>query len=458
MNTSLIRTAAPGGPPTALSLLNRSSNHTNTGPDGRHALRGPLLQALLVLGLVLGGAGWWVAGAPLAGAVIAQGVVKNERNRKVIQHQEGGIVSEILVKDGQQVRAGEILTYISDVRSNANRDVLRAQYAAELLRKKRLEAEVDLAASFNAAAFGKLAGAEIDLVGREQRLFDARRRNLDEQVSSMQAQAVEVEGQITGLKAQQTSNESGLKLARDELKLNEELAQQGYVQKTRLLTLERTVVEYDSRMGSIRSDLAAAQQKIQDLQLRATQARNSYQQQAADELKDATVKARELEERLRASEDLANRQAVRAPVAGTVMNLRVTGPGLNVGPREPLMEIVPAEERLVIESRVRLEDIAHVRVGTPAEVRLTAYEHRRTPTLPATVDFVSADRIEDPQSHTSWFIAQVSIPPEELAKHPDIALQPGMPTEVHVMTPARSMLSYLLGPIDAFRARALREP
>jgi HlyD family type I secretion membrane fusion protein len=413
---------------------------------------------LVVLVLTLGLFGWWMSSAPLSGAVVVQGIVKSELNRKVIQHQDGGIVSEILVRDGQKVVAGQVLTYISDVRSDVGRDVLRSQFAAELLRKKRLESEVEVAPTFNAAAFGKLATADGDLVGREQRLFDARRRNLDEQVASLLSQVGDVQAQIAGLMAQQTSTESGLKLARDELNLNEELASQGYVQKTRLMTLERTVVEYDSRLGQMTSEIAGAQQKIQDLHLRAAQARNTYQQQAADELKDATVRSREIEERLRASEDLANRQAVRAPVAGTVMGLRIGAPGLTVGPREPLMEIVPAEERLVIEGKVRLEDIAHVQVGAEAEVRLTAYESRRTPRLPAKVEFVSADRLVDNQNGASWFIAQLSIAPAELDQLPDIKLQTGMPAEVYVATPARSLASYLLGPLDSFRAKALREP
>jgi HlyD family type I secretion membrane fusion protein len=413
---------------------------------------------LFVLAVALGLFGWWMSSAPLSGAVVVQGIVKSELNRKVIQHQEGGIVSEILVRDGQKVAAGQVLTYISDVRSDVGRDVLRSQFAAELLRKKRLEAEVEVAPAFNAASFAKLAKADADLVGREQRLFDARRRNLDEQVASLLSQVGDVDAQIVGLKVQQTSTESGLKLARDEFRVNEELAVQGYVQKTRLMTLERTVVEYDARLGQMTSDIAAAQQKIQDLHLRAAQARNTYQQQAADELKDATVRSREMEERLRASEDLANRQAVRSPVAGTVMGLRIAAPGLTVGPRETLMEIVPAEERLVIEGKVRLEDIAHVQVGAQAEVRLTAYESRRTPRLPAKVEFVSADRMVDNQNGTSWFIAQLSIAPAELDKLPDIKLQSGMPAEVYVATPARSVASYLLGPLDSFRAKALREP
>jgi HlyD family type I secretion membrane fusion protein len=450
---------ATGGPVSVLELLDQAPTSAAQATQVRSALLAAHRLALLVVAVAAGLLAWWMSSAPLSGAVIVQGIVKSELNRKTIQHQEGGIVSEILVRDGQKVAAGQVLTYISDVRSDVGRDVLRSQYAAELLRKKRLEAEVEVARGFSAAAFGKLAKADADLVGREQRLFDARRRNLDEQVASLLSQVGDVEAQIAGLKSQQGSTESGLKLARDEFKLNEELAAQGYVQKTRLLTLERTVVEYESRLGQMRSDIAAAQQKIQDLHLRAAQARNTYQQQAADELKDATVRSREIEERLRASEDLANRQAVRAPVAGTVMGLRIAAPGLTVGPREPLMEIVPAEERLVIEGKVRLEDIAHVRVGATAEVRLTAYEFRRTPRLPARVDFVSADRVVDGQnSGASWFVVQLSIAPAELEQHPDIKLQTGMPAEVYVATPARSVASYLLGPIDSFRARALREP
>ncbi len=445
---------AVGGPTNALELLNSADPSSTSVQASRLGLR----SSLVVLGLAALLCGWWVSAAPLAGAVILQGVVKSELNRKVIQHQEGGIVSEILVRDGQQVKAGEVLTYISDVRSDVGRDVLRSQHAAELLRKKRLEAEVELAGTFDARQVGKLARADADLVEREQRLFDTRRRNLDEQVTSLESQVGDVNSQITGLRAQFGSTESGLKLARDELALNEKLAEQGYVQKARLLGLERVVVEYDSRLGQMHSDIAEAQQRIQDLRLRAAQARNTYQQQAADDLKDATVRLREIDERLRASEDLADRQAVRAPVAGTVMGLRIAAAGLNVGPRETLMEIVPAEERLVVEGRVRLEDIAHVRVGSSAEVRLTAYDYRRTPKLPAKVDFVSADRVIDPQNSGSWFVAQLSIDPAELAQHPDVKLQTGMPAEVYVSTPERSMLMYLLGPLDNFRERALREP
>jgi HlyD family type I secretion membrane fusion protein len=277
-------------------------------------------------------------------------------------------------------------------------------------------------------------------------------------VAALESQVGDVDNQIVGLRTQYASTETGLKLARDELKLNEKLAEQGYVHKAHLIGLERVVVDYESRLGQMHSDIAQAQQRVQDLHLRATQARNTYQQQATDDLKDATVRLREIDERLLASEDLANRQAVRAPVAGTVMGLRIAAAGLNVGPRETLMEIVPAEERLVVEGHVRIEDIAHVRVGSTAEVRLSAYEYRRTPKFSAKVDFVSADRVSDPQSGSSWFVAQLSIDPVELAQHPDVKLQTGMPAEVYVATPARSMAMYLLGPLDNFRARALREP
>ena len=189
------------------------------------------------------------------------------------------------------------------------------------------------------------------------------------------------------------------------------------------------------------------------------QARNQYQQQAATELKETVARLRELDERLRPAQDQVERQYVRSPVDGTVMSLRVAAVGTAVGPREAILDVVPAQERLIVEARVRPEDIDYVQNGTVGEVRLTAYEYRTMPMLTARVMSVSADRVEDPRgSGGAWFNVLMEVDAGELAKFPGARMQAGMPAEAYLSTPPRSLFDYLFRPLLIFGARGMREP
>jgi HlyD family type I secretion membrane fusion protein len=231
------------------------------------------------------------------------------------------------------------------------------------------------------------------------------------------------------------------------------------VHRTRLLALERTEADYRARVGEYRSEYAAARQRIADMRARIAQARNLYQSQAADELRDASAKVRDLEERLRPSQDQVERQIVRSPVDGEVMALRVSALGAVLGPREPILDVVPGQEKLVVEARIRPQDIDHVRKDARAEVRLVnAFDTRATPLLPGTVAFVSPDRMKAADGAESWFVATVEIEPAELARRPGLRLQAGMPAELYVATPARTVAAYLAKPLHAFSSRAMREP
>jgi HlyD family type I secretion membrane fusion protein len=186
--------------------------------------------------------------------------------------------------------------------------------------------------------------------------------------------------------------------------------------------------------------------------------RNQYLQQAADELKDNLARLKETQERLKPSEDMVDRQLVRSPVDGEVMSLRVGATGTAVAPREPLLDVVPAKEKLVVEARIKPTDIDYVRAGGAADIRLTAFEYRRTPVLSGQVLAVSADRVEDQRSGASWFVATVEVDATKLRETPGLRMQPGMPAEVYIATPARSFLEYLTHPLNGFTARAMREP
>jgi HlyD family type I secretion membrane fusion protein len=233
---------------------------------------------------------------------------------------------------------------------------------------------------------------------------------------------------------------------------------QGYVQRARLLQLQRDESDYRSRLAEAQSDLALAQQRTGELQARIAQARNQYQQLATDEARESAARVRELDERVRPSQDQAERQFVRAPVDGRVMALRVSSIGEVIGPRDALLDIVPTQEKLVVEARIRPQDIDHVRETSTAEVRLTAFDARTTPLLPGKVVFVSPDRITSQESGESWFVATVEVDAAALRDHPSLRLQPGMPAELFVKTPERTLFQYLAKPLTTFARRAMREP
>jgi HlyD family type I secretion membrane fusion protein len=440
--------------PTFASFLLRADDDPDSTRELRHQYRRALLPlaiagALLVL---------WSVTAPLSGAIVAAGKLKVELNRKTVQHQEGGIVRQILVRDGQRVQAGEALIVVGDVGNDAELSLLLDQMSAQRIRYARASAEAALGSSFAAPADLPESQGASEHLAREQALFSARRRTLDEQVESLNAQIRDAQAQASALQNQIASTAAAAKFAGEELEINEKLVRDGFVQRARLLQLQRDEADYRSRLSEGQSDLALARQRTGELQARIAQARNQYQQVATDEAKEAAATMRELEERLRPSRDQVDRQYVRAPVDGQVMALRVSSIGEVIGPRDPLLDIVPTHEKLVVEARVRPQDIAHVRQDTEADVRLSALDQRTTPLLPGKVTFVSPDRITAPESGESWFAATVEVDAAALANHSEVRLQAGMPAELFLKTPERTLFEYLAKPFSAFTHRAMREP
>jgi HlyD family type I secretion membrane fusion protein len=431
------------------SLFSRGAPNADQAVSLRLLRRRVVLPFAVVATLVA----LWCAWAPLSGAVVAVGQVQSELGRKVVQHQEGGIVREVLVRQGQVVRRGEALMVVGDIRNDAGLDILRKQMDAERIRAARARSELNLA---TAVAWPIAATGEA--LVRERQLFDARRQTLIEQLAALESQARDAKARAAALTAQVDASERSTALARDELNMNAELARSGFVHKARLITLERSVADLASRTEAARGEIAEARMQLSATGSAMAQARGAYQQRAADELKEASARLREIEDRLRPTQDQVDRQTVRAPVDGTVMALRVTAPGTAVGPREPLLEIAPANENLIIELHIDTHDIDHVRKNGAAEVRLSAFNSRSTPLLPAKVVGVSPDAVMDAESKQSWYVAQVEVQTDELTKHPELRLQAGMPAEVFVTTPARTLLEYLLEPLGDFARRALREP
>lgn len=430
--------------------------------DVDHAERPwPLIRAGIMGTLILiGGIGAWVWLAPISGAVIGAGLIKVDMNRKTVQHQEGGLVGEILVRDGTKVKAGQTLIVLKDVRVDAGNEAVRTQLDAELAKEARLSAEItNREIVFPEELRDRGSDRRVaELLKHESALFRVRREALANQIALLRSQAREAREEIKARSVQLKADDDAIKLQREELSANASLADKGFVSKTRLLSLQREVAQYESRRAEGAAEMARAQQKVSDLELRAETLRSTFAQEASNELRQTTAAIFELRERLRPAQDAEKRQRITAPISGVVVDLRVTSIGAVIAPREPILDIVPDNADLLVEARIRPEDVAFVHLDAHADVRLTAFRQRITPTVNGIVTYISADRLVDKDNrNVPYYVVHVRVSPEALKQAGGLQLQAGMPADVFIQTSSRNALEYLFDPILAFLQRSLRE-
>jgi HlyD family type I secretion membrane fusion protein len=416
------------------------------------------LAAILVLVAVVAA---WSALAPVSGAVIAPGAVKVDMYRRTVQHQEGGIVDGILVRDGSRVKAGDPLLVLKDVKVEAGMDVILNQLDAELAKSARLQAEQAWAERIawppelqSRASQPRIA----QILRREQELFQARREAYRTQVDLIRKQIADTDHEIRARQAQVKADHAALRFQREELESNRKLLKEGFISNTRILALERSLADVEARLSEHEADLATARSKASELKLKEVNLRTTMMQEAANEMRQTTVQLLDLRERLRPLQDAATRQRIVAPIGGEVVGLKFTSVGAVIGPRDPILDIVPENIELIIEGRMRPEDVNYVGIGSEADVRLTAFRQRITPVVDGKVIYVSADRIEDRDQRTAYYVVHVRVTPEALARAGDLKLQAGMPAELYIKTAPRSALMYVLDPVTGFLQRSLREP
>lgn len=411
----------------------------------------------LIIAIAFVGLGIWLALAPLQGAVVLMAQAKVDANRKAVQHNEGGIVQEILVRDGELVSAGQPLIVLQDAQTEALYSVTRTALDAEMARHARLEAEMTGGTpKFPDALLQRKDDAvAADMMRREQALFDERRRGLAAQIVLIESQAARIGEQVEALKSQMAAERSAGTTAEEELHSLAALSDQKFVSNTRLLTQKRLIADYRSREEERRAEIAQAQSQREELRLRAVTLRNDLVRQAAEESKASTTRIMELQDRLRPASDLRQRLTIRAPVAGKVLNLNVHTAGGTIAPRATLMEIVPMSGPLVLEGRVNVDAIKELHVGQAADIRLTALPHRTTPLLPGKVSYISPDALTVEDGTTFY---QVQLVPDAVPSSSLLAeLQPGMAAEVFIRTKPRTALEYLLEPVTDTMMRAFRE-
>lgn len=411
---------------------------------------------------VFGGLGIWAIFAPLSGAVIGQGLLKLDTNRKTVQHLEGGIVKEIRVRDGDYVRAGQTLIVIEDENVSADVDMLQGQLDTLLIKSVRLDAERDRETElvFPHALAGRINSPDIaKLIQGETTYFNSRLQSLNTQILLLQGQAEEAENELEGFNSQIAATRSALGYLQQQVDATEELEKLKYAQMSELLTLKRGIEDYKIQLGEYVSEVSRTRQKILDLNLRIEMLRNEYTEAAAEELTSVNASIHDLRERIRPSLDARRRQNILAPVDGTVVDMKVFTVGGIISPRDKLMDIVQEDEMLIVETRIPVDSIDSVSAGQSADIRLSAYSSRNTPLVAGTVTYVSADRLVDERSGEAYYLTHVNLDRESLAEAGDaIELYPGMPAEVFIATGKRTAMDYLLAPVTDTLRRSAREP
>ncbi|WP_431478323.1 HlyD family type I secretion periplasmic adaptor subunit [Massilia eburnea] len=416
------------------------------------------------LAVVLGGllpVAAWMAFAPLSSAVVAQAYVKVDLNRRPVQHSEGGMVRQVLVRDGQSVKQGEPLLVLGDVSVDADKNRLDYRVKTERASLARLDAEQGMQQSLNfppevveaAKADPRLA----EQLAKERALFAARRDALLGQVQLLHSQRDKVAEEVVALRAQIAQASESMKFQKVDLDTNNKLRKDGFVSATRISQIEGAIADYGVKLEERRSELARAQQRMLDIDLRVSALQGEYRQQASDQLKVATARLSEIEQEQRKSVDASVRQVITAPASGEVIGLKYPVPGAVIPPRETIADIVPDDTRLVTEARIRPDDINRIAQGQPADIRFTAFKYRTTQLVRGKVIYISADRLVDRASEAPYYSVLVEADPASLAKAGDLKLLAGMPAEVFIEGEKRTPLQYLLEPVTQVLRHAGRE-
>lgn len=425
----------------------------------RPRTRGVAALGLIVMVGFFGGFLAWAIFVPLSEAAIAPGVVKVEGTRRTLQHLEGGIVREILVKDGDRVRAGQVVMRLDDVQSGSTLDALAAQEFAMAAQAARLESEAARAreVTFPAALLASNNARAIEAITGQRALFDARSASLASQLVVLETRRDQARATILSAEGQLLAARRQLELIRQEEVMRRGLVNQGLARLPELLALQRGLVGLEGQIVDLQGQITRSRASIgeSESQIRATL--DQRQQEVSTESREVAGRLAEVQERLRAATDVATRREITAAEDGTIVNLRVFTTGAVLRPGDPVMDLVPTQDRLVAEVNVQPMDIDVVYPGLQAEIRLPAFKQRLVPYLHGTVSFVAADVTTDQQSRQTYYRAYVVIDPEQLARLPSVFLTPGMPVEAHVQIGQRSFWRYMTQPIRDSLHRAFTE-
>lgn len=424
----------------------------------RTGTRGPLMFAVLLTVVFLGGAAAWSALAELESAAMAPGVLVVDSHRKTVSHLEGGVVSEILVHEQDQVHAGQVLVRLDPTVAQASLDLYTGELMGSEALAARLKAERDGADAvvFPPSLADDTSPRAAEAMAAERRVFTARREQLEGQTKILGQKSVQLDEEIRGLNAQIKAQEAQLKLITEEIGAVQQMVNKGLEPKPKLLALQRQSADIEGMRGQNIAKVAEAKQQQGEAQLRIIDLRAQTLSDSVTKLSEEQTKINDLHEKVRAAEDTLRRIDIKAPVSGQVEALKVFTVGGVIAPREALMDIVPRHDTLAVDAKVAPTDIDVVQPGLPVTLKFSSLNQRTTPTIEGTVSTVAADHTVDEKTGQAFYMVRIALgSTAELPKA--TVLQAGMPVEAMIRTGSRTLLEYLAKPIVAFAGRALHE-
>lgn len=423
--------------------------------------RGTILIGWMVILASFGGLATWSAVAPLSTAAIASGTVVVDSFRKSVQHLQGGIIQDILVRDGQRVEAGDVLLRLDPTQTRALSQMLHAQVDLSRAEQARMLTEREGGETIRFPV-EMLNRARIDpelaeTIAGQQRLFDARRESLIGQTSILRNRIAQSLDQIAGMEIQEKAKLRQSALLDQELKGLKELANRGNAPTNKVLQYRREVEVLIAERGEILARIASVHQSIGEAELQIAQARKTFLEQVETDLRTTQAKLLESSERLHATIAELNRMEVRAPESGIVVDMAAHTVDGVISPGSRILDIVPQNDHLVIDAQIRPADIDGIQVGMPSEIRFPAFNQRTTPMIDGQVKTVSADRLVDPKTNQPYFNVRVLVDDKSKESVSGLNIIPGMPAEVVIKKGERTLLSYLTQPMTDTIVRAMRE-
>ncbi len=432
-----------------------------SAPSRQWSATRPLLFGFLTLTLLVGGLGAWSTLANLAGAIIAPGQIEVSLSRQVVQHLDGGVVEDILVKDGADVAAGDVLLRLDGSALRSESAIVENQLLELGARRARLEAQRDEAASvvfpenLLAAATGRPYVAEI--MAGQASLFIKQAEALIQAQEQRQTRIEQIESQMTGLAAQQEAIETQTRLLNADLVTQRDLLAKGLTQATRVSGLERELAVLKGRMGELISERAEAAGRITEIDIEITALTSQQREEAEEDLRDVAARQLELLERESALAERIERLDVRAPSSGLVLGLTVTTPRSVIRPADDLMFIVPQDRPLLVVARVPVTHVDEVRPGQDVRLVFSSLPSLTTPEVIGKVTLVSADALADERTGITYFRTEIALDAAALQQLGDVTIIPGMPVDAYILTADRTPLAYLLKPFTDYFRNAFRE-
>ena len=456
-----------------------------------YSTRPAIISGLLIIILGLGGFVSWAASASIASAVIATSYIVINTDRKKLQHPIGGVVKELLVRNGDVVNAGDVLIRLDETEPKAQLGIIQTNYDTTRASLARLNAERKSAdriiypedlhsaavralimefVQFSPTEEGGLTGADggdpsskerdglvREILEGQTATFQARQLSLKGEIELTRQRIKQFKDEIDGLTTQKKAIEEQQELITEEVTVMRELVDEGLATQSRLLELEREIKRLEGDQGTVTSRLAQAEKSIGEAKIEILQKRQIYHERAVDEWRQSRTELSDLEERLSAARYELRNIELKSPVHGTIVGMQAHTIGGVIAPGETVLEIVPSGDSLVAEARIETIHIDNLAVGQEADVRLTGFNQRKATLLQGTVAYLSADALLDESTGQRFYVARIKVPEAEVAQLGGVTLQPGMPAEITIKTGERTPLDYLLQPIMDSINRSWRE-